>query len=124
MVSFSFSFPALRNLHCVWRVWHNCAESSFMCLCASSWSVEERLGEVCLRGRQGFRPHGHGLRHVSRALRFFFGCVLDGAAVKRLRVPQPLGIFARKGALSLLAVHVLEQRPPWPRGQHCPLSLT
>ena len=38
----------------------------------------------------------------------FFGGVLDGAAVKRLGVPQPHGIFARKAALSLLAVHVLE----------------
>ena len=74
IVSFSFSFPALRNLHCVWRVWLNCAESSFKCLCASSWSVEERLGEVCLSGRQGFRPHGHGLHMFLERFGFFRGC--------------------------------------------------
>ena len=37
-------------------------------------------------------------------------------------LPQHLGIFARLGALPL-AVRVLQQQPPWPRKQHCPLSL-
>ena len=41
LVSYSFSFSALRDFHCVERLavlcWLSCAASSFRCFCASSW---------------------------------------------------------------------------------------
>ena len=39
--------------------------------------------EICLRGRQGFRPQGHGL-HVFLDRFGFLKSVLDGLAVDRL----------------------------------------
>ena len=83
-------------------------------------SVEERFEEVCLRGRHGFRTHGHG--HVFLERFVFLKSVLDGLAVDRLGSVDP-GIFERRQASPLLDVRVLELQLPWPRGRHCPLFL-
>ena len=45
--------------------------------------IEERLEEVRLCGRQGLRPHGHGLDVFLERFGFFKG-VLDGAVEDRL----------------------------------------
>ena len=50
-------------------------------------TVEECSEEVCLRGRQGLRPYGHG-RDVYLESSVFFMGVLDGAAVNRLGFPS------------------------------------
>ena len=70
---------ARRASFCVERVWHNWAES----LLCFFLTVEECSEEICLRGRQGFRSHGHGLDVFLHRFVFFKG-VLDGAAVNRL----------------------------------------
>ena len=52
----------------------------FLCFCLA---IEERLEEVCLRGRQGLRPRGHGLDVFLE--RFgFCKSVFDGAVENRL----------------------------------------
>ena len=44
--------------------------------------VEERIEEVCSRGRLGFRPHGHSL-YVFLERFVFFNSVLDGVVYRR-----------------------------------------
>ena len=46
-------------------------------------AVEDCSKEVGYRGRQGFRPHGHGLHVVLERFGFLM-CVLDGVAVSRV----------------------------------------
>ena len=71
------------------RVWidsGSCAESSFKCFCVSSLRSESVFEETCLRGRQGFRPHGRVL-DVFLDRFGFLKSVLDGLAVDRLGFP-------------------------------------
>ena len=62
-------------------------------------AIEERLEEVCFCGRQGLRPHGHGLDVF--LVRFVF-CkgVFVGAGENRLGFSGLLTFFARTKSLA------------------------
>ena len=70
-------------------------------------AIEKRLEEVCLRGREGVRPHGHGL-DVFLERFVFCKSVFDGAVEDSLGFCGLLTIFARKKASLCFGVHVLE----------------
>ena len=71
-------------------------------------AIEERLEEVCLRGRQRLRPHDHGLDVFLERL-VFCKSVFDGAVEDRLGFCGLLNFFLLvKNTSLLLDDHVLE----------------
>ena len=111
-----------RVSHCVERVWHNWAESSFKCFCVSSWqsrSVLKKLASV--------------VAEDSALMVTVFACSSSASVFPCVSLMASLypgsasvaswTFFACIAAFSLPATHAHGWLPPWPHGRHCPVSL-